>query len=122
MRRRSDNLKKLKTGRAYGPEDLEWQIIIDTQIAITDLPDIELEVNKKSKRKLRAEARNQMISPVSSIVSDRDLRQLRYGINDRGDSGEDEDIDEDEPIGRAADAMFNERVVDDDVDLEEVAG
>lgn len=49
-----------------------------------------------------------------SIVSSR--------INDRGDSGEDEDIDEDEPIGRAADAMFNERVVDDDVDLEEVAG
>ena len=46
---------------------------------MADLPEVEVEVNKKRKNKLLDEVRNQMLSPASSNVSDSGARQWHNG-------------------------------------------
>ena len=65
LTRRSENMAILKKGgRAT---DLTCETLTDGKLSDSDLPDVEIEVNKKKRKKLAK--RNEMISPASSVRS-----------------------------------------------------
>lgn len=49
LTKRSENVKKLRHGKAV--EDLESEIVVDSHLSQDDLAIVELEVNKKRKKK-----------------------------------------------------------------------
>ena len=67
LTKRSENYLRLRKGLKC--EDLESEIVIDKSLDEADLPLVEIEVNKKRRKKQRAEMDNQMISPASSVRS-----------------------------------------------------
>ena len=67
LTRRSSNMRKVLKGA--GLADLESEIIEDKTVGLGDLAIIEMEVNKKRKKKHKAEQKNQLISPASSVRS-----------------------------------------------------
>ena len=65
LTRRSENMAILKKGgRAT---DLTSETLPDGKLSDSDLPEVEIEVNKKKRKKLAK--RNEMISPASSVRS-----------------------------------------------------
>ena len=65
LTKRSENMAILtKGGRVT---DLTCQTLPDGKLSDSDLPDVEIEVNKKQRKKLAK--RNEMISPASSVRS-----------------------------------------------------
>ncbi len=71
LRRRSLNLAKLKRSKSGSVrvEDLEQEIVVDNSLCEADLAEVEIEVNKKRKKKMKAELAHEMISPAASVRS-----------------------------------------------------
>ena len=67
LTKRSLNFSKLKRNKTLSAEDLEHEIIVDTSLCQADLSEVEIEVNKKRKKKQKAEISNEMMSPASSV-------------------------------------------------------
>lgn len=52
-----------------GSTDLTSEIVPDRNLSDGDLAEVEIEVNKRLRKKRDAEKRNEMISPASSVRS-----------------------------------------------------
>ena len=75
LRRASPNVQRLRHG-GTSVDNLEWEVAVDTQLSQADLAEVEIEVNKKRRKKQKAELSNEMlaVSPASSV--DRSLHQI----------------------------------------------
>ena len=58
---------------------MESEIVVDTHLSQDDLPVVELEVNKKRRKKQAAELAQEMISPASSVRSSVALNNAAFG-------------------------------------------
>ena len=66
LTKRSHNMQKVKQGQALRPEDLEYSTIADEKIKQQDLEVIEMEVNKKKRKREKALINGEMISPLAT--------------------------------------------------------
>ena len=68
LRKRSENMARLQRGHVTRMEDLQSEIVLNSQIDVRDLAPLEQEVNKKLRKKHQAELKNEMrAAPRSSV-------------------------------------------------------
>lgn len=71
LRNQSENMSRLRKGQVHRVEDLQSVIVIDESLEFKDLAIVELEVNKKLRKKHKAELKNEMIAAPRTSVRDR---------------------------------------------------
>ena len=88
LTKKSPNLAKLRQGNRI--EELDFEIVVDSHLSEADLPTVEVELNKKRKKKHKAELANAMISPASSVRGSRQIMQPIGSINRQDENSDDE--------------------------------
>ena len=71
LTKHSPNIAKLRQGNRI--EELDFEIVVDSHLSEADLPSLEVELNKKRRKKHQAERTNAMISPASSVRGSRQI-------------------------------------------------
>lgn len=75
LTRRSHNQRKLKEGSIL--KDLEFSILPDDHIIEADLAVIERELNKKKRKRFKAQEKGEMLSPLHSNRASSDETAIR---------------------------------------------